>query len=231
MTLEPIPRMSVDKPPKWLKTETSTSFNGNMEIIENNFNYLNNNKLSNVDSVIQGSNIIDRAISSDKIADGAVTAAKIAGGAVTADMLADGAVTAAKIAGGAVTADMLADGAVTAAKIPNGAVTNAKIADGTISPEKLGFNVLSLLLGVKGEDDVWPSEGGYTAGVEIRLSDQGWADGRKLLSISQSRSGGGIPWSSARLVSLGDKRYTVYVVPSQSSATMGYFHFNTLFTY
>ena len=211
MTLEPIPRMSVDKPPKWLKTETSTSFNGNMEIIENNFNYLNNNKLSNVDSVIQGSNIIDRAISSDKIADGAVTAAKIAGGAVTADML--------------------ADGAVTAAKIPNGAVTNAKIADGTISPEKLGFNVLSLLLGVKGEDDVWPSEGGYTAGVEIRLSDQGWADGRKLLSISQSRSGGGIPWSSARLVSLGDKRYTVYVVPSQSSATMGYFHFNTLFTY
>ena len=105
--------------------------------------------------LINGSDIVNGAITTDKIADGAVTEEKIADGAVTTPKIADEAVTTPKIADeavttpkiadGAVTTPKIADGAVTTPKIADGAVTNPKIADGAVSWGKLDHNVQNII--------------------------------------------------------------------------------------
>jgi hypothetical protein len=80
---------------------------------------------------------IEELVEGSIIVDGAITATKIAANAVTADKVIAGAITAGKIAAGAVTAVELAAGSVTAGKVAAGAISAAEIVVGTITADRI----------------------------------------------------------------------------------------------
>ncbi|WP_461533420.1 fibronectin type III domain-containing protein [Sinomicrobium sp.] len=114
--------------------------------IANNAIDLSGNKIT---GQLQGINLADAAVDSDKLADLSVDASKIANGSVdlsgnkiTGQLqginLADAAVDSDKLADLSVEASKLVDGAVTTTKIANLAVGTAAIANGAITNAKIG---------------------------------------------------------------------------------------------
>jgi len=90
-----------------------------------------------VDRAVVTEKVADGAVTTEKLAHGAVSTSKVMDGAVIANKIADGAVTAAKVANGAITTEKLTNGSVTTSKLLHGAVTTETIADGAVTEAKL----------------------------------------------------------------------------------------------
>ena len=198
------------------------------------------------DGIVTGPKLADNTIPASKFMAGSVKTLALEDGAVTSQKLADDAVTGDKIApdaignehlsANAVAAENIVDGSILPIKIPDGSIGALKIANGSITKEKLGFDALSLLIGVKGMTTQLISEGGFTTGVETKIQNFSFSGNKRVLAISHSDSDAAAKWSSARLVPLGISAqgynlYTIYVVPSESKPDAGYFEFNMLYTY
>jgi|GEM_PF-4211244 len=87
--------------------------------------------------------LVDRAVVTEKLADGAVTTEKLAHGAVSTPKIMDGAVSTDKIADGAVTSEKVANGAITTEKLTNGAVSTSKLLPGAVTTETIADNAVT----------------------------------------------------------------------------------------
>lgn len=92
---------------------------------------------------IQGENVADRTLASDKIVANTITGGEIAANTITAGQMAAATITAAQIATDTITASQIAANAVTTSEILAGAVTANEIAANTITAANIAASTIT----------------------------------------------------------------------------------------